>query len=131
MGGVFIYASYYKILDPGDFAKSIWYYHMVPGSLINVMALVLPWVELLAGVGLIVGCNYRGSLLLITLMTAMFIVALISAVARDLSIDCGCFKASGAGDDSARNALILDILMVIAILQLWLSRSTKWIMGRA
>ena len=35
IGGVFIYASFYKIIEPASFAKSIWYYHMVPGSLIN------------------------------------------------------------------------------------------------
>ena len=126
LGVIFIIASYYKITDPLSFAKSIWYYHMVPGSLINLMALVLPWVELLAGIGLIVGVGYRGSLLLITLLTAVFIAALISAVARGLSIDCGCFKAAGSGESSARNALIQDAIMTIAIIQLWLSRSRRW-----
>jgi uncharacterized membrane protein YphA (DoxX/SURF4 family) len=127
LGAIFIVASFYKIVDPQSFAKSIWYYHMVPGNLINLMALIMPWIELLAGVGLIVGVGYRGSLLLISLLTVVFIAALISAVARGLSIDCGCFKASDNGDGSARNALIQDIIMTIAIIQLWLSRSKRWI----
>ena len=61
LGIVFIYASIYKILEPGMFAKSIWYYHMVPGVLINLMALILPWLEILVGLGLILGIFYRGS----------------------------------------------------------------------
>ena len=42
LGVVFIYAAIPKILDPGLFAKSIWYYHLMPGALINLMALVMP-----------------------------------------------------------------------------------------
>ncbi len=131
LGTVFIYASIYKILDPAGFAQSIWYYHMVPGNLINLMALIMPWVELLAGVALVVGVGYRGSLLLITLMTVVFVAALISAVARNLSIDCGCFKAAAGGERSARNALIQDGVMAIAIIQLWLSKSRRWIRDRS
>ena len=59
IGIVLIYASYYKIIDPGSFAKSIWYYHMVPGALINLMALVLAWLELIVGVAL--DCRYRST----------------------------------------------------------------------
>ena len=32
VGVTFIYASFYKIIDPGSFAKSIWYYHILPGQ---------------------------------------------------------------------------------------------------
>jgi putative oxidoreductase len=131
LGVVFIYASIYKILDPGGFAKSIWYYHMVPGDLINLMAITMPWIELLAGAALIFGVSYRGGLLLITVMTAVFLIALISAVARNLSIDCGCFKASEKGGSSAFRALIQDSVMVLAIIQLWFSRSRRWIRGRS
>ncbi len=30
VGASFVYASFYKIIEPATFAKSIWYYHMVP-----------------------------------------------------------------------------------------------------
>ena len=52
LGMTFMAASFYKIIDPASFAKSIWFYHMVPGSMINIMALILPWLELLCGVAL-------------------------------------------------------------------------------
>lgn len=131
VGITFIYASYYKLIDPSAFARSIWYYHMVPGEFLNLMALVLPMLELLCGVALIVGLWYRGSLFWITLMTVMFVVALSSAVARGIDIDCGCFKAGKASNESALKAAWLDIGLLVAIAQLWLSRSKRWMCCRA
>lgn len=126
VGITFIYASFYKIIDPESFARSIWYYHMVPGSLINLMALILPWVELLAGLAVILGIWYRGAVLLVNLMTLMFIVALTSAAVRGINIDCGCFKAAKASSDSALNALWFDLGLILATIWLWVSRSRAW-----
>ncbi|MCK4372785.1 MAG: DoxX family membrane protein, partial [candidate division Zixibacteria bacterium] len=89
VGVVFVSASVYKIIDPGSFARSIWYYHLMPGSLIHLIALVLPWVELLAGLALIFGVLYRGAIVWVNVMTIAFIGALTLAVARGLDIDCG------------------------------------------
>jgi len=126
IGAILIYACFYKIIDPGQFAKSIWYYHMVPGNLINLMALVLPWLELLCGVGLILGVLYRGSVLLTNLMTIMFIAALGYTIAAGLDIDCGCFKAAQSATDSAWRALLFDLVMMVFTIQLYLSRSRRW-----
>ena len=131
VGGAFIYASLYKVIDPAAFAKSIWYYHMVPGALINLMALILPWLELLCGLGLILGIAYRGSALLINLMVLVFIFALSSAIARDINIDCGCFKAAEASSESAVRSLIFDLLMLLFSLQVMASRSRRWMLGNS
>lgn len=129
LGGVFLYAAYFKIVDPQVFAKSIWFYHMVPGSMINAMAIVLPWLELLCGLGIILGFFYRGSVFWINLLVVMFLVALSVAVSRGISIDCGCFKASAASTDSALQALYRDIGYFVLSLQLLFSRSKKWMLN--
>ena len=46
VGGVFIYASMYKINYPGEFAETIASYQLVPFWAVNLMALVMPWAEL-------------------------------------------------------------------------------------
>jgi uncharacterized membrane protein YphA (DoxX/SURF4 family) len=126
IGGMFIYASYYKIIDPGAFAKSIWYYHMVPGKLINLMALILPWLELLVGLALILGLFYRGAVLWVNVVMLIFIIALSSTIVRGISIDCGCFKASQGATSSAWNSLLFDLAAGLLCLQLWFSRSSRW-----
>ncbi len=126
VGATFIYASVYKIAEPLAFANSIWNYHLAPGALINLTALVLPWVELLAGLGLILGLFYRGSALLVNGMTIIFMFALTYAVASGLDIDCGCFKEGAAGTGSAMKALLSDIALLALTLQIWFSKSRRW-----
>lgn len=126
VGGIFIYSAFHKIIDPGNFGRFIWNYHIAPGALINLAALILPWVELLVGLGLILGILYRGAALLVNGMTVVFIIALASAVVRGLNIDCGCF-----GDaESAREALVRDIGLLALTLQIWFSRSRRWLCTR-
>ena len=126
VGGMFVYASLYKILDPGAFARSIWFYHMVPGTYINLMAIVLPWIELLCGLALIFGVLYRGAVLWANLLTVVFLFALGSAIMRGLSIDCGCFKAGAEATDGAWDSFYFDIGLLILTLQLLFSRSKGW-----
>lgn len=128
IGGVFIYASFYKIVEPAAFAKSIWFYHLVPGSLINLMALVLPWLEFLIGVALIVGAWYRGAVLWVNAILVIFVIALGSAIARGLDIDCGCFKAASSATGSAWGALIWDLVYMLFTIQMLLSRSRRWML---
>jgi putative oxidoreductase len=129
VGVTFIYASYYKIVDPTAFAKSIWYYHLLPGSLINPAALVVPWVELLVGLALIVGIHYRGAVLLVNGLTVVFVMALASAIARGLSIDCGCFKAGATATEEAWNSLFFDLGLLVCTVWLLASRSRKWMIA--
>ncbi len=129
VGITYIYASFYKVIEPGAFAKSIWFYHMVPGNLINLIALILPWLELVVGLALIVGLFYRGAVLWINLITVLFVIALSTAIARGLNIDCGCFKVGKEATGAAWDALIFDIGLLALTLQLWFSRSRKWMLA--
>jgi len=45
MAGIFLYASIDKIAHPAAFAKDIYNYQILPDALINLTALLLPWLE--------------------------------------------------------------------------------------
>ena len=91
LGVVFIIASIDKIADPAAFAASIQAYQLFPVALVNLAALVMAWIELLCGVFLLGGVLVRGSSAIVSLLLAVFIAAMLSAMARGLVIDCGCF----------------------------------------
>ena len=91
MGIVFIYASYAKILDPTSFSQNIHNYGMTPLFIENIIALVLPWVELFIGFGLIFNVKYHASLDISIFLMALFILLISQAYLRGKSIDCGCF----------------------------------------
>lgn len=126
IGGVYIYASFYKIILPVSFAKSIWQYHMVPGSLINIMALILPWLELLIGLALIFGFAYRGAAWWANILLVIFLVALASTIVRGLDIECGCFKAGESATGPAWQSFWFDVVALAFGVQLLISRSKRW-----
>lgn len=126
IGGILIYASLYKILEPALFAKTIWYYHLVPGSLINIEAIILPWLELIVGLALIAGFWYRGAVFWTNFLILLFIIVLASTIARGIDIDCGCFKTSSSATGPAWQSLWFDVGMLLFTAQLWFSRSKKW-----
>ncbi|MDD3732597.1 MAG: DoxX family membrane protein [candidate division Zixibacteria bacterium] len=130
VGIVFIYASFYKVIDPGSFARSIWFYHLVPGNLINLIALILPWLELLCGLALVFGIHYRGAVIWANVLTIVFIIALYTTIYRGLSVDCGCFKASGAASYKAWRSIIFDLFLLVFTLHLYFSRSQRWRLAR-
>jgi putative oxidoreductase len=91
LGTVFVVASIDKIAVPDAFAESILAYGIVPYPLVNVAALLIPWLELVCGVLLLCGVRVRPSAAIVTALLAVFIVAISSALLRELKIDCGCF----------------------------------------
>lgn len=121
IGGIFIYASIYKILDPADFAVSIRNYLIVPASWSNIVALTLPWVEIIAGVFLILGIQVRPSALLTTGMLGVFLGAIVYAYSIGLDIDCGCFGSAAASAGRiglttiARDAVVLIISLFVLV----------------
>lgn len=118
VGGVFITAAVIKIADPAKFAQNIKYYHIVPDRLINAMALLLPWWELLAGFAIVVPNWRRAGAWMMIGFLVMFMLAIGSAMARGLDIDCGCFgsKSSKAG----MNTLLFDAsLLAATIAAMW------------
>lgn len=118
LGGLFIYAGVVKVGDPLDFAQDIRNYRLVGQTLSFSVALVLPWLEILAGVFLIAGIWKRGAALVITSLLVFFIVLTLVTMARGLDVDCGCFgslsRKSGWGvvlEDLGMLALGLAILL--------------------
>ncbi len=94
LGLVFVYSSWAKIADPPAFAEMVWNYGILPGFLVNPIAIILPWLELLAGLALISGFLRKGAALLIGLMLVVFMVALSTDLARGIAIECGCFPTA-------------------------------------
>lgn len=96
LGVLFVFAGVEKISQPEEFAKAITNYHILPSFSINILALVLPWVELLTGLALLTGVYIKGAALLQVAMLGLFFIAISLALARGLDISCGCFGTASA-----------------------------------
>jgi uncharacterized membrane protein YphA (DoxX/SURF4 family) len=112
LGAIFVAAAIPKILDPPAFAHMIYNYKLAPDWAINALAITMPWVELLAGLALILGVWKREAAALIGLMLLAFIAAVGINLARGHAIDCGCFDVREAGKTEAQR--LADMRWVIA-----------------
>jgi hypothetical protein len=117
IGGVFIVAGVIKVLHPLQFAYDIANYDAVPWTIGVRLAFYLPWLEIIAGVSLILRRFYAGALIVILGLTLMFIGAILSARVRGIDISCGCFgHASDNLGFASHMALNLAILVAIPLL---------------
>lgn len=114
LGLTFIYASFHKILSPADFAKIVYGYELFPHVLINLIAIVIPFLELIAGLALIIGFYPHSAAIIINALLLAFITVLAINLIRGHEFDCGCFSAGQSGyTSSPKVTLVRDILYFV------------------
>jgi len=113
LGGIFIYASLDKIAQPMQFTRAIESYKLLPVSLLTLPALILPWVELFAGICLVSGVCVRSAALLLTALLFLFILALGLSALRGLKISCGCFSTTIGDSENIYVLIARDLLILI------------------
>lgn len=126
LGCALVFASVGKIADPSAFATSILHYKVVSGTLALLIATVLPWLELLCGLGLIAGIFLQGSALLAGILMAGFTFLVGSALARGLDISCGCFTQDPIAAKIGWWKIPENLGLTAAALVLFLRRS-RWL----
>jgi uncharacterized membrane protein YphA (DoxX/SURF4 family) len=122
LGTVFVYASYDKIAEPVAFAKIVYRYGLLgPGRPLgalsaNLLAVILPWVELVTGLALIGGVWRREAATVAGLLLLMFIGAVGWTLLAGIDVgSCGCFTVSDAGRQASWQLIGLDLgLLVLA-----------------
>ena len=123
LGITFLYACYDKILHPALFAEAVANYRFLPSFLIGLVAVTLPWVELMCGLFLILGLFVRSSALVASLLFSVFFVGLTSAVLRGIDINCGCFSVTNQGHSVDFSYILRDLgYLVLSIHVLFLDK---------
>jgi len=96
LGGLFVWASLHKIASPSTFALDVATYQFLPLIAVNLFALLVPWLEALAGALLLVGIRVRAAALVVASLMLAFMVALAWALHLGLDMSCGCFASESA-----------------------------------
>ena len=115
LGGTFVYASYNKIMAPAVFAKIIYGYDLFPALFINLIAIIVPLLELVAGLALIIGFYPRSAALIVNAMLLVFITALSINLIRGHEFDCGCFSINSSGQGTFTGPLIFRDFVLLAL----------------
>jgi uncharacterized membrane protein YphA (DoxX/SURF4 family) len=112
LGLVFLLYGLDKVFQPDEFARAIANYRLLPHELVNLLAVVLPWVECLCGLMLLSGQWVRSAALVAAFLLAVFVIAVSITLVRGLDINCGCFD-SGEGRKVGLKLLAEDLLLLV------------------
>jgi uncharacterized membrane protein YphA (DoxX/SURF4 family) len=129
LAGVFIGAGSLKLADPVSFAVIVDAFGILPPGLLMPAAILLPLLEVIAGIGLIF--DLRGSLATLAGLLALFLLVLGYGLHMGLDVDCGCFgphDPEGAAYASIRPAFYRDLAMAAGVVYLYLWR---WVRDRS
>lgn len=109
VGGIFFYAGFLKINDLQLFELSIRNYQILNDPWVGILAMTLPPLEIILGISILIKFLYQGSLLIACMTMSVFIASLLSLLARNIDINCGCLGLN----TSVQIQIMIDILIVL------------------
>jgi len=120
-GMLFVYSGIMKIIDPAAFGKVIVMYDIAPAVMVPYIAIVLPFVETLAGLFLMTGFRIKAVALIAMTMMVAFSIAIAVNVVRGRSFDCGCFELGrfGISEDVSIYLVLRDGVLFLFFLLLF------------
>ena len=114
LGAIFLYAAVPKVLDPRPLVTIVWGYRLLPPGPVNLVAIYMPFLELLVGLGLVTGLLRRGAAFWAFFLLSVFEVALLINAVRGVNVACGCFSQSATDVHNAWLLVLRDLPMWLA-----------------
>jgi uncharacterized membrane protein YphA (DoxX/SURF4 family) len=128
VAAVLIFAAVQKIWMPLEFARLIKEYHLLPDQVLNLVAVILPWLEIVCGLCFLSGLWLMGTAALLSSLNIIFVIAIayrawliMSSTGVgffDLSYDCGCgFGVVYIPTKILENLLLVGVGLIILFAQ--------------
>ncbi len=129
IGSVYLVAAIGKLRDPVKFMGSMSEYHILPAPLLPIGAAGMPGVELVIAVSLLLGFRLRPAGGIAAGLMVVFMIAIASAMARGLELDCSCFDLLGISSKVGWGVLGRDALLLLPCLPLIFRRKVDGVLG--
>ena len=108
---IFLAAGIAKLREPWlQFAVSINSFKIVPDDMLEPIARILPWFEVVVGVAVLSGIRLKWTSSLATVILGGFLALLIRSWAMGIEVDCGCF---GSAEPLGPQVILRDSLMLV------------------
>jgi uncharacterized membrane protein YphA (DoxX/SURF4 family) len=117
VGWIFIYASLSKIPDPALFAENVANYRIIPYIGLNLVAIVLPWMELICGFYLIIGLRTKATSAVVGGLLFLFTAFVLINIFRGVNMNCGCFDT--VGDPIGWKKVIINMSWLAMTIQIY------------
>ncbi|MBI3192977.1 MAG: DoxX family membrane protein [Ignavibacteriae bacterium] len=117
VGVLFVVAGITKLADTKTFAQTIQEFGITGDSISNIISYTFPIIELITGVGMIVGLGIRYSSAITMLLLFIFIALIIPIIAVGKTVNCGCFGVMSSESVDVilllRDGVLLAITLVV------------------
>jgi uncharacterized membrane protein YphA (DoxX/SURF4 family) len=121
IGLILLSTGLHHASNPFVFLNSLLAYRILVGLAADILAMILPWLQITIGLFILLGYFMRSGLLLAAFLFGLFLIAQVSALVRGLEIDCGCF----AGFEQPVSSIGVMFLVILILLSLFCRRLLK------
>lgn len=127
LAAIFLLASVPKIIAPHEFAVAVFRYQLLPDAAVNLMAIFLPWLELVAAIAILIPRTSTAATAILFGLLAVFTAAISIDLVRGINISCGCFTLDANAGPIGWWEVVRDIgFLALAGFVLWADlRRTK------
>lgn len=132
IAAIYFYATVRKIGNTSENVKAVEVYKILPVTVARYFGYALPWLELGIVLLLLFGISMRFTAIATAALSILYLIAISSAWARHLPINCGCFGNGGVTADGKVHPLIylreigINSLDFLFALYLYLNPFGKW-----
>lgn len=116
LGALLVWSGFSKISEPYEFLSILHRYQLVPSKVALLIAVVLPWLELLLGISLSMNLLPLGASVGAAALGVGFLGAQASVLARNLIVPCGCFDMTGGEAVGTMTMIRTGVFLAAAIL---------------
>jgi uncharacterized membrane protein YphA (DoxX/SURF4 family) len=125
LAAIFLLSSFGKLVDIERYSvDAVYNFGIMPMWLARPFGLVMPFIELLCGLGLLFGVLTRLSALGAALMSLAFFMAKAIVLSQGRVIECGCFGAIVS--TLASVTIFMDVPMLLMGLVVMFSSTRSW-----
>jgi putative oxidoreductase len=118
LAAVFVYAGVAKVRDTEAFFWDIHHFELTHPDISIILAISLPWIEIVAALALIFRRLYFGGIAICGTLSVIFLGAISSAWFRGLDITCGCFGREENATNFPKH-IAINVSMMLASMALW------------
>ncbi|RZU52308.1 methylamine utilization protein MauE [Krasilnikovia cinnamomea] len=115
---VWLVAGATKVGDLAASGRAVNAYRLMPYEAAKVVGAAQPFLEIALGLLLLAGLAVRLSAGISAVLLVVFIAGIVSAWARGLAIDCGCFSSGGDLAEGVDPGYLWEILRDLGFLAL-------------
>jgi len=126
IGGLFVWSGLAKLQNGEGFYQAVLAYGVLPSELlVRVVAIGLPWFEIITGGYVIIGLFTRWAVLAIVAMLVVFLGLIAWMLLQGKVVDCGCFVA-GVSEPLSWKKFGEDVVLLLMTLGILQWPGTAW-----